>query len=174
MKLLILGLPGSGKTTQAQKLAEKFNLCFVKTGTILREMAKTPTPEGVKIREALDKGELVDDLIVARLVEQRLKDEDCQDGFVMDGYPRSIHQIQTFDPEFVKVFYLKVPEEEVRKRLIQRGREDDTPELVDRRLQVQSKELGEVLEFFKKNGELVEIDGSKDEEWVFGQIVNQI
>lgn len=170
MKILIMGLPGSGKTTQSKILANSLNLCFIKTGEILRELSKQDGEVAKGLKEAMEKGELVDNKVAADVVRDRVLEMDCQNGFIMDGYPRSLDQLQYFDPKFDKVFYLKISPEQSEKRLLQRGRQDDSPEIIDKRIRVQNEKLNPLLDYFSNNSDLIEIDGEQDIEKVAADI----
>ena len=168
------GLPGSGKTTQAKIISDKLGLCFIKTGEILREMALSGSPKGQIARKALEKGKLVDNQIVVEIIKKRVYESDCVNGFVMDGYPRSLDQIKLFDPGFDKVFYLKIAPERAKDRLLQRDRADDTPFLIKERLRIQVLLLEKVMQYYKSKGKLVEVDGEKSWSEVANEIQKQI
>ena len=172
MRVGLFGLPGSGKTVAAQRLAEELNLCLVKTGTMLRELVDEDSKRGREIKRALSEGVLVENGLVSEIVKEKIEGEDCLNGFVVDGYPRDIEQLKSFDPQFTHIIFLKVSEKTIRERLLKRGREDDTPELIEKRLEVQSVELGRVLDYFRDN--LIEIDGEKTEEEVLTNILNEL
>jgi|Deesub1362A_J573_1020465.scaffolds.fasta_scaffold03529_6 adenylate kinase len=124
MNLVFLGPPGAGKGTQAKKLSEEFKWPHISTGDILREAVSKGTELGRKAKEYMEKGELVPDKVVIGIIKDRLKLEDAQDGFILDGFPRTINQAQSLD-EVLKeegnsldsVLYFEVSEEEVVKRL---------------------------------------------------------
>lgn len=170
MKILIMGLPGSGKTTQSKMLADELGLCFVKTGDILRELSQKDDDLGRSLQAAMEKGILADNETVSSIVKQRVADLDCEAGFVMDGYPRSAGQLQYFDPQFDKVFFLNITPDESRQRLFKRGRNDDTPEIVAKRLKVQESELEPLLNYFSTNSHLIDIDGSQSIEAIHEEI----
>lgn len=160
MKILITGPQGSGKTTQAQMLANKLGLSLVDTGEMLRQMAKNDqSPEGQEVKAEMGRGELVDDRVAASLVASRLSGEDCRNGYVVDGYPRNLASLELFNPEFDQVFYLDIPDEEVEKRLLARGRADDTPEAIRERLALYHQKTEPVLGYYEKAGKLIRIDG---------------
>ncbi len=97
MRLIMLGAPGSGKGTQAQRLMEHYNIPQISTGDIFRKNMKEGTPLGIKVKSIIDKGELVPDDVVIEIVADRLKQDDCKNGFILDGFPRSIPQAVALD-----------------------------------------------------------------------------
>ncbi len=173
MRILIFGPPGSGKTTQAKNLASKLNLCLVKTGDLIRAKADESSPEGIVLNEALEKGDLADDKIVASLIKERISTDDCQNGFVVDGFPRRLSQVKLFDPKYAKVFYLHISDQVAKNRMLKRGREDESLEVIEERLKVYKEETDPVREYYMKQGILVEIDGEQDEEKVFQDLLKE-
>ncbi|MGM0414072.1 MAG: adenylate kinase [Bacillota bacterium] len=124
MNLVFLGLPGAGKGTQAKILAEKYNIPHISTGDIFRSAIKNQTPLGLKAKEYIDSGELVPDEVTNGIVKERLKDDDCSNGFILDGYPRTLDQAEALDVNLVElnkkldlVIYTKVRESILIKRL---------------------------------------------------------
>jgi adenylate kinase len=172
MKVLIAGLPGSGKSTQTQKLASELGYPPIHMGESLRKIASEGGELGEKVKEIMHKGHLVDDQTVAEVIQQVIKENGADKGFVMEGYPRSIAQIEIFDPGFDKVLYLALPEEELIKRLTERGRSDDTPDAVKTRIEVQKAGLDKVLEHYKEQLIEVEATGTIDE--VFEKIKSHL
>lgn len=169
MKILLIGPQGSGKSTQAQLLAQFLNIPKISTGDIFRKLSED-SEEGERIKQILDQGRLVDDQTTSKIVEKRLQESDSKNGFVMDGYPRNLKQKDFFDPDFDRVFYLKVPNEEVIKRLMERGRADDSLESIKTRLDLYLTQTEQLLKFYKDKGILVEIDGTK----TIDQVQNEI
>lgn len=166
MKILLTGLPGSGKTTQARILASDMGVPLISMGATLRSLAIGDSEDSKKIKEVVEKGEFVDDKIVAEIIKKRVTQKDCWRGYIMDGYPRSFSQFKFFDPEFDRVFYLVTPDNEAVKRLLNRQREDDTKDLIEKRLDIQKNALEDLLYYFKKIHILTEIDGSQSVEKV--------
>ena len=101
MRIILLGPPGAGKGTQAKRIADEFNICHISTGAIFRKAVADQTPLGKKASEYLDKGLLVPDEIVGEIVENRLKMPDCRNGFILDGFPRTVNQAESLD-EYIK------------------------------------------------------------------------
>lgn len=170
MRIFLIGLPGSGKTTQAKKIASQLGLCLIKTGELIRDYALN-NPE---IKKTIDSGNLVPSNLAAELVKEKIEEKECEMGFVVDGYPRSLEQLDVFDPRFNKVFFLKLSLDEIKNRLSKRGREDDTEESVEQRIKVQERDLQPILDYYKKSSQVVEIDAAQDEESVFNQIKGNI
>lgn len=157
---LISGPQGSGKTTQAEILAKRLGFCLVKTGDLIREFARKKNKEAIAVRrQALGKGELISDETAGNLVKHALRSVVCHKGFVLDGYPRRFSQLQFFDPGFDQVFFLRVSDAEAKKRLIKRGRVDDTLGLIRKRLDIYHEETEPLFEYYKSQGLLTVIDG---------------
>lgn len=120
MKLILLGAPGAGKGTQAEKICEKLNIPAISTGNILRAAVKDGTEMGVKAKSYMDAGQLVPDEVVIGIIKDRLNDDDCKNGFILDGFPRTIPQAQALLDSGVdidKVIDIEVPDEAITKRM---------------------------------------------------------
>jgi len=159
-KILVTGPQGSGKTTHSKLLSERLQIPLIDTGNMLRNLAETNTSDGRRIKEQLDKGNLAPDDIVGKIVQARVSQEDCKSGFVMDGYPRSLEQLQVFDPGYDHVFYLDISDREVTQRLLERGRVDDTTELIARRLDLYHERTEPVLDYYQDLDILTRVNGS--------------
>lgn len=170
MKILMIGPQGSGKSTQADLLTKKLNIPKISTGDIFRKIREEDSEEGRRIKQILDAGQLVDDQTTSKIVKERLSRPDCQMGFVLDGYPRNIGQLGLFDPQFNKAIYLDVPEQEVISRLAERGRSDDTQQSIKRRLNLYYLQTQPLLDYYKKQGMLVEVNGIGDIQTVQDEI----
>lgn len=155
MKILLIGPQGSGKSTQGKILADYLKVPYISTGDIFRQIAKTDQ----RIKQILDAGELMDDETTVKLVKERLAERDSQNGFILDGYPRNLEQAEKIDLNFDKVFYIHIPEEEVLKRLLRRGRADDTEQSIKKRLELYYSQTQPLLDYYKRLGILVEVDG---------------
>ena len=153
---------GSGKTTQSQMLAEYLGVCLIDTGNILREMANVDNEDGRRLKEKIDHGLMAPDDIVGMVVKIRVESIDCQNGFVMDGYPRTIGQLNEFDPKYTLVFYLDIEDEVVTKRVAIRGRADDKPEIIQRRLKLYHDLTEPILKHYQDLGLLHRVDANRD------------
>lgn len=120
MKLILLGAPGAGKGTQAEKIVEKYGIPAVSTGNIIRAALKAGTEMGLKAKSFMDAGQLVPDDVVIGIIKDRLKEKDCENGFILDGFPRTIPQAQALEDMGVdidKVFDIEVPDEKITARM---------------------------------------------------------
>lgn len=120
MKLILLGAPGAGKGTQAEKICEELNIPAISTGNILRAAVKDGTEMGLKAKSYMDAGQLVPDEVVIGIIKDRLNDDDCKNGFILDGFPRTIPQAQALLDSGVdidKVIDIEVPDEAITKRM---------------------------------------------------------
>lgn len=160
MKILLIGPQGSGKTTQGKLLSEFLKVPFIVTGDILRAITSSDTEEGKRIKGILESGNLVDDETVIKLIRERVSKDDCQNGFILDGYPRTLEQAKRIeDLNFDKAIYFKAPKEVVLDRLLKRGRIDDTKELIQKRLELYFQQTESLLEYYRNKGLLLEVSG---------------
>ncbi len=174
MKLMITGPQGSGKTTQARILSQRLQICLVKTGDLVRAKAKEDSEEGRKLQATLASGELSDDSIVSSLLQAEIEHEKCKDGFVVDGYPRRLSQLEAYDPDYDFVVYLNVSDEVAIERMEARGREDDTPELIKERLKWFHEDTNQVIDYYQKLGKLIRVDGEQEIEEVTEEIMRRL
>lgn len=206
INLILLGLPGAGKGTQSERLVDKYHLAHISTGDMFREAMAKKTPVGLEAKSYIDKGNLVPDEVTAKLVEERLQKPDTEQGYILDGFPRTTVQAEMLekitkklDKELTNVIAIDVPEDELVKRLSARymcrncgatynklfkptkvegvcdrcgghdfyQREDDKPEVVRNRLQVNEKMNAPLKDFYQKKGLLTTINGEQtpDEVW---------
>ncbi len=158
MRLIFLGPPGAGKGTQAEIISKKLNLRKISTGDILREEMEKGTELGKIAKSYMEKGELVPDQIMIKIIENNIKN---LDGFILDGFPRTLNQAIELEKitEIDKVIYLNVPDDEIKKRLLNRGRLDDKPEVIENRIKIYREQTQPLIEFYKEKGILYEING---------------
>lgn len=171
MNIVMIGLPGSGKGTQAIKLANKYGLKHITSGELLREEATKDTETGDKIRQLMKTGELFPD----NLVNKILKDNVPKENYILDGYPRKISQVHTFD-DIDLVIYIVIPDEVAVERILNRdeGRVDDNKEAAKKRIKCFHSETEKVLEYYADARKLVTVDGNQDIESVFNCVVDEI
>ncbi|MDE5910932.1 MAG: adenylate kinase [Clostridia bacterium] len=200
MYLVFLGAPGAGKGTQATKVCEKYNIPHISTGDILRANIKAGTALGVEAKGYIDKGLLVPDEVVIGLVKQRLAEADCQKGFLLDGFPRTIEQAKALN-DFAKItcaINLAVDEKLVVDRIAGRRmckcgesyhvswydkdvcakcgeklyqRDDDKEDTVKARLEVYNAQTAPLIEYYSNMGILKDVDGTQEMNKVFNDIV---
>lgn len=156
MKILLIGPQGSGKSTQGKMLADYLQMPYISTGDIFRSLAK----QDKKIKQIIESGSLVDDQTTAQLLLKRIQQYDCNNGFILDGYPRNLEQARKIPAlNFDKVIYINIPDEVVLARLLKRGRADDTENSIKLRLNLYYQQTQPLLDYYKKKGLLVEVDG---------------
>jgi adenylate kinase len=169
-RLLIVGPPGAGKGTQSALLTERFSIPDISTGNIFRENIKNGTPLGKQVDAIVKAGDYVPDSLTNTLVTHRLEEPDALDGFLLDGYPRTLDQIAFLDELLAKrgqeldaVIQLVADKEEVvsrlRRRAIDEGRADDTEEAIRHRQDVYARETAPLIPVFRDRGILIEVDG---------------
>jgi adenylate kinase len=165
-----LGPPGAGKGTQAQRLAEKLGIPHISTGDLFRHNITNETNLGVEAKKYLDAGDLVPAKLTNALVDDRLNDADAADGFILDGFPRSVEQAETLremlaarNTKLDAVLELRVSEDELLNRLKSRGRADDTDDVILNRMKVYRDETAPLLDYYSDELKTVDAVGSLDE-----------
>lgn len=170
-RLLIMGPPGSGKGTQAVRIADKMAIPAISTGDIFRYNVKELTELGKEAKSYMDSGNFVPDEVTNRMVADRLSHSDTANGFLLDGYPRTAGQVealsqmlQEHDEQLTAVLVLEVPDEEIVDRLLARaeteGRSDDTEEVIKRRLELYHQETSDLIESYIELGIVGRVDGT--------------
>ena len=164
MKLVLLGIQGSGKSTQGNLLSRQLNIPYLSTGHIFRQLAKEKTRLGRYIKEIINAGLLVPDNKTVEIVDNYLSRSEYQKGYILDGFPRTITQARSFRNNVDKVIYIDVPEKEALWRLVYRNdtaREDETLIAIKKRIDLFYKYTLPVVDYYRKKSILVEIDGTK-------------
>lgn len=170
VRLLIVGPPGAGKGTQAAGIAERYDIPAISTGDIFRENIRNQTELGTRVQEITSRGDLVPDSLTNELIEDRLAQPDAEGGFLLDGYPRTLPQVEALGKlleakgqRLDAVVSLTVDEDEVVARLLQRakdqGRVDDTEETIRHRQQVYRNDTEPLLDVYREQGLVLEVDG---------------
>ena len=205
MKLILLGAPGSGKGTQAAYISDKYDLPHISTGDLFRENIKNQTPLGMAVKAVMDSGNFCPDVLTVELVKDRLTQQDCQKGYLLDGFPRNLYQSEALDeisaPD--KVINIVVDKDKIERRITGRRtcekcgnsyhvdfigdvgvcpdcggkliiRKDDSSETVKVRLSVYDKQTAPLVEYYEKQGKLVNVNGDVSIEEVFEQIVKAL
>jgi adenylate kinase len=179
LNVLLLGVQGSGKGTQAKRIAAEYEVPHIATGDMLRAAIAEETDLGKRVKEILDRGDLVPDDVMIDLIRERLGESG--DGFVLDGFPRTTAQADALDELLAElgrpltiVFELQVPDELARQRMLQRareeGRSDDTVEAIDRRIELYHRETEPIVRHYRALGNLVGIHGTGTVDEVFAEI----
>lgn len=185
--IILFGPPGSGKGTQAVKLAETLNLCHLSTGDLFRHAISNNTKLGVEAKAYMDKGELVPDSVVIGMIEEKLEELSAKvDGFIFDGFPRTAPQAEALDAllegrdtKIAKVLALEVSEEEIVKRILARGatsgRSDDNDESIIRnRFQVYLNQTAPLIKFYQAQEKAILIDGERSIDDVFESLMSSV
>lgn len=170
MRLILMGPPGAGKGTQATHVADHFSIPAISTGDIFRANVSRGTELGLEAQKFMDAGEYVPDEVTNKMVRNRIAEDDAQPGFLLDGYPRTIAQVEELDSMITDTGHkldaavvLTVDSDEIVQRLLQRaeteGRADDTEEVIRRRQEVYAEQTEPLIGVYRDHGILIEVDG---------------
>jgi adenylate kinase len=181
VNVLLLGPQGSGKGTQAKRIQAEYGIPHIATGEILRDAIANETELGLRVKPIVESGQLVPDDLMIELIRERLHEDDAQDGFILDGFPRTLPQAQALDEmladigrELSIVFGFQLEDrigiERMRKRAEIEGRKDDTPEAIAKRLELYHRETEPLIGHYRLQGNLVGIHAERTVDQVFSEV----
>lgn len=180
-RLVFLGAPGSGKGTQAERLSARLGVPAISTGEMLRDAVAAQSELGRRVAEIMGSGDLVDDATMAQVVSERLAKDDARQGFILDGYPRTMAQVEALDgilagrgESLDAVLLIEVPEAELVRRALARQRDDDTGEVIRTRLEVYREKTEPPVRHYADRGLLRQVDGDQPIESVTRAILEAI
>jgi adenylate kinase len=185
MRMILMGPPGAGKGTQAQVVAERYSIPAISTGDIFRKNASEGTELGIQAQRFMDAGEYVPDELTNLMVRNRIDEPDAERGFLLDGYPRTLAQVEELDGMIKHtghvldaVVVLTVDKEELVQRLLQRaeteGRADDTEEVIRRRQEVYAEQTEPLIDVYRDRNLLVEVDGMGEVDEVSKRVLDAL
>jgi adenylate kinase len=172
MKIVLIGIQGSGKSTQGNKLSEKLSIPYLSTGHIFRDLSKESSSLGRMVKETMNAGYLITDEETLKIVSEYLKRPEYAKGYILDGFPRTRTQAEEFENGIDAALYINVPDEEAIRRLSFRndGREDEAPPALQKRIELFHKFTEPVIDYYREKGKLHEINGEGSIESIHEEI----
>lgn len=176
MRLLFIGPPGAGKGTQAGRVADRLGIPHISTGDMFRHHVSAGTELGKQVKTIMEAGDYVPDSITVAMLEERIAEEDAQRGFILDGFPRTIAQVEALD-ELIgedgldRVVLFRVDNDVLVERMLARGRADDTEETIRNRFQVYNDQTEPLLSVYRDRGVVVEVDGMGEIEEITDRVL---
>ena len=177
MKLILIGIQGAGKSTQGNILSENLGIPYLSTGHIFRDMAKEKSKLGRYIKEIMNAGYLIPDGKTVEIVKKYLEKQEYANGYIIDGFPRTVAQAEAFENGAKKAIYLKVSDEEALQRISFRngnGRADETPKAIAKRIESFHVHTEPVIDYYRQKGNLIEVDGEKSIEEITEEILKNL
>ncbi len=176
MKLVLIGIQGAGKSTQGNMLAEKYDIPYLSSGHVFREMAKEKTPTGRWLKETLNAGALVADEMTLKVIFEYLSKPEYAKGYILDGFPRTVPQAEAFNGGVDKVIYIDVSDREALWRISGRvsDREDETLQAIRKRIELFHEMTQPVVDYYNSQKKLAKIDGEQDVTKVFADIIKAL
>ena len=176
MRIVLIGIQGAGKSTQGNMLSEALKVPYLSSGHIFREMAKEKTQTGRWLKETLNTGSLIPDEMTIKIVSEYLEKPEYQNGFIIDGYPRTVPQAEVFSDGTEKAVFIDVSDKEALWRISGRegDREDETLQAIRKRIALFHELTQEVINFYDERHNLIKVDGEQDVDTVFANIMKSI
>ena len=179
MKLLFVGPPGAGKGTQAGRVAERLGIPHVSTGEMFRHHVDGRTDLGRQVKAIMEAGDYVPDSITVAMLEERIAQDDARDGFILDGFPRTLPQVSALDAligeaGLDRVVLFEVDEDVLAERMLARGRDDDTEETIRNRFKVYQEQTEPLVSLYRQRDVVVEVDGMGEMDEVTERVLTAV
>ncbi|MGH8911608.1 MAG: adenylate kinase [Acidimicrobiia bacterium] len=179
MKLLFIGPPGAGKGTQAGRVAARLAIPHVSTGEMFRHHVGEGTDLGLRVKTTLESGDYVPDSITVAMLEERIGRDDARNGFILDGFPRTLPQVGALDAligeaGLDRVVLFRVDEDALTERMLSRGRDDDTEETIRTRFKVYNEQTQPLVDLYRDRGVVVEVDGMGEMDEITERVLDAI